>query len=288
MRVVISTVCLLAVLIWPVAAAQPAAGPAEEAGAAAAMPAADGPIADIASFVDTGGPVVLVLLAMSVLALTLVLAKLIQFRRCRIADRKPAREALSLWRAGRQHDAVERAAASPNPAAQALAQALRGQQRGVAESLVREEVLRYGSRALFELRRGLRPLEVIGSLAPLLGLLGTVLGMIEAFRQLEAAGNQVNPAILSGGIWEALLTTAVGLCVAIPVVALLNWLERRLDHLAHEMDDVVTQAFTVDLVEDPPAAVVPGDAGASASRPAGAREDTERMAHATSIAARHA
>jgi biopolymer transport protein ExbB len=288
MRVVISRVCLLAVLIWPVAAAQPAAGPAEEAGATAAMPAADGPVADIASFLDTGGPVVLVLLAMSVLALTLVLAKLIQFRRCRIADRKPAREALSLWRAGRQHDAVERAAASPNPAAQALAQALRGQQRGVAESLVREEVLRYGSRALFELRRGLRPLEVIGSLAPLLGLLGTVLGMIEAFRQLEAAGNQVNPAILSGGIWEALLTTAVGLCVAIPVVALLNWLERRLDHLAHEMDDVVTQAFTVDLVEDPPAAVAPGDAGASASRPAGAREDTERMGHATSIAARHA
>ena len=73
--------------------------------------------------------------------------------------------------------------------------------------------------------------------------------MIEAFRQLEAAGNQVNPAILSGGIWQALLTTAVGLAVAIPVVAILNWLERRVDGLAHEMDNLVTQVFTEDLSE---------------------------------------
>lgn len=204
-------------------------------------------VEDLRVFLNTGGPVVMVLLALSVLALTLVLAKLIQFRRCRIGDRASARQALSLWRAGRTDPALALASASPNPASQALARALRGHRHKVPEAIVREEVLRYGNSALFELRRGLRPLEVIGSLAPLLGLLGTVLGMIEAFRQLEAAGNQVNPAILSGGIWEALLTTAVGLTVAIPVVALLNWLERRIDHLAQEMDDVVTQAFTVDL-----------------------------------------
>jgi biopolymer transport protein ExbB len=52
----------------------------------------------------------------------------------------------------------------------------------------------------------------------LLGLFGTVLGMVEAFRQLELAGSQVDPAVLSGGIWQALLTTAVGLAVAIPAV----------------------------------------------------------------------
>ncbi|NGP51876.1 MotA/TolQ/ExbB proton channel family protein [Thioalkalivibrio sp. XN8] len=230
-----------------------------------------------AAFLETGGPVVLVLLLMSVLALTLVLAKLIQFRRCRVGERRAAREALSLWRAGRAEAAIERATTSPSPAAQALARAMRGQHRGVPEPLVREEVLRYGSGALFELRRGLRPLEVIGSLAPLLGLLGTVLGMIEAFRQLEAAGNQVNPAILSGGIWEALLTTAVGLTVAIPVVALLNWLERRVDHLAQEMDDMVTQVFTLDL-----------DAGAPATRRAADSTNPGNPVHAASLAARHA
>jgi len=202
---------------------------------------------DASALLETGGPVVMLLLGLSVIALTLVLVKLYQFRRARLWQRAPARQALARWRRGEVDEALVVADASANPSAQALARAIRGVGRGLPDAQVREEVLRYGSDALFQLRRGFRPLEVIGSLAPLLGLLGTVLGMIEAFRQLEAAGNQVNPAILSGGIWEALLTTAVGLCVAIPVVAVLNWLERVVDQLAHEMDDLVTQVFTEDL-----------------------------------------
>ncbi|BEH15554.1 MotA/TolQ/ExbB proton channel family protein [Marinobacter shengliensis] len=202
---------------------------------------------DALALLDTGGPVVALLLMMSVVALTVVLVKLFQFQRARLWQRKPAQRALALWQQGKVEGALNTADASANPTAQTLARAIRGQRRQLPEVAVREEVLRYGSDALFQLRRGLRPLEVIGSLAPLLGLLGTVLGMISAFQQLEAAGNKVNPAILSGGIWEALLTTAVGLCVAIPVVALLNWLERRVDHLAHEMDNLVTQVFTEDL-----------------------------------------
>ncbi|GAA3962957.1 MotA/TolQ/ExbB proton channel family protein [Allohahella marinimesophila] len=197
--------------------------------------------------IEVGGPVVVVLLAMSVIALTVVLVKLAQFQRARMWQRQPARQALALWNDGQVDKALSIADANANPTAQALARAIRGQRRQLPEASVREEVLRYGADALFHLRRGLRPLEVIGSLAPLLGLLGTVMGMISAFQQLEDAGNKVNPAILSGGIWEALLTTAVGLCVAIPVVALLNWLERRVDHLAHEMDNLVTQVFTEDL-----------------------------------------
>jgi biopolymer transport protein ExbB len=61
--------------------------------------------------------------------------------------------------------------------------------------------------------------------APLLGLLGTVLGMIEAFRQLEAAGTRVNPSLLAGGIWEALLTTAAGMVVALVALTCLSVLE---------------------------------------------------------------
>jgi biopolymer transport protein ExbB len=215
-----------------------------------------------------GGPIVMVLLAMSVLALALVIVKLMQFHRARLWQRNPARRALALWQQGKPDAALAVAAASANPTSQTLARAMRGQRRQVPEATVREEVLRYGSDALFQLRRGLRPLEVIGALAPLLGLLGTVLGMIKAFQQLEAAGNQVNPAILSGGIWEALLTTAVGLCVAIPVVAVLNWLERKVDHLAHEMDNVVTQVFTEDLSADSESLRTPPVVDASVSDPA--------------------
>ena len=199
---------------------------------------------------QVGGPVVVILLAMSVLALAIVFAKLIQFRSVRFGDLNTAQGALALWQAGRSGEALALADRSRNPVAQVLSRAIRGQRRGLPEAKVREEVMRYGGDVLEALRSWFRPLEVIASLAPLLGLFGTVLGMIEAFRQLELAGNQVNPAILSGGIWEALLTTAVGLAVAIPTVVALNWLERKVDRLAHEMDSIVTRVFTEDLSAD--------------------------------------
>jgi len=233
--------------------------------------------------VATGGPVVMLLLSLSVIALALVLVKLVQFHRAQLWRRQPAEQALQLWQQNRAEEALRVADSSANPAARALARALRGQYRQLPEARVREEVLRYGSDALFQLRRGLRPLEVIGSLAPLLGLLGTVLGMIEAFQQLEAAGNQVNPAILSGGIWQALLTTAVGLSVAIPVVAILNYLERRVDHLAHEMDNLVTRVFTEDLSAESEYPIT-SDPAAEHGTPAHKADRTDaRAAHASPV-----
>lgn len=208
-------------------------------------------VARVTGWVDIGGPVVIVLLAMSVMALTIVLAKLWQFGAVRIGDLRTAREALGLYRSGEAGDALTLLSGrSRNPAAGMLARAIRGRCRGLPESMVREEVLRFGGDVLESLRAGFRPLEVIASLAPLLGLFGTVLGMIEAFHQLELAGSEVDPAILSGGIWEALLTTAVGLAVAIPVVAALSWMERRVERLAHQMTSITTGVFTVDLSEE--------------------------------------
>lgn len=199
-------------------------------------------------FLDAGGPVVMILLGCSVVALTIVLAKLWQFRALRVGDRRRVPQAIALLRRGRAEEALTLLSASPNPVAQVVARAIRGRQRrDLPESLVREEVLRSGNEAIESLRTHLGALEVIGGIAPLLGLFGTVLGMIEAFRRLAEAGSQVDPTILSGGIWEALLTTAVGLAVAIPVVVLCNWFERRVERLAHEMDNLVTQVFTQEL-----------------------------------------
>lgn len=219
------------------------------AGAVANPPVRSGVLERALELLALGGPVSAILVAMSVLALTIVLVKLWQFHALRIGDFRPARDALGLYRSGQEQAALILAGNSPNPSAEALASALRGQRRHLPEEAVREEVARFGHDALESLRSGFRPLEVIASLAPLLGLFGTVLGMIEAFREMEQAGHQVNPAVLSGGIWEALLTTAMGLGVAIPVVAVLGWLERRVDRLAHEMGSIVTRVFTVDLSE---------------------------------------
>lgn len=202
----------------------------------------------IHEFLDTGGAVVYVLLAMSIFAMAVILLKLYQFHRVRIGARGSAGEALRLHRSGQSARALDLLACTPNPVAEVLALAIRGYGRSDLDpDTVREEVARAAAHRLTKLRSFLRPLEVIGSVAPLLGLFGTVLGMIEAFRQLEQAGMQVNPAVLSGGIWEALLTTAVGLAVAIPTVVFSSWLERRVERVADDMEDAISGAFTVDL-----------------------------------------
>ena len=199
---------------------------------------------------QAGGFVVWILIFLSVIATAVILLKLWQFTRVGVGKRRAARRMLAHYKEGRAKEALDLAKRAHGPLAAALARAIRGLERGVPEARVREDVLRYGGDILEELRSGFRLLEVIAALAPLLGLFGTVLGMIDAFRQLELAGNQVNPAILSGGIWQALLTTAVGLGVAMPVVAALNWLERGVERLAGAMGSYVSRVFTEDLSED--------------------------------------
>lgn len=210
----------------------------------------------LATLVQIGGPVVAILLVLSVLALAIIVLKLWQLTSLRIGSRRYAEEAMFEWFAGRRSRALEILRGSRNPVERVLASAMVGVENNPAGevALVREEVARVAVNELENLRSYLRGLEVIGALSPLLGLLGTVLGMIEAFRQLEAAGSQVDPALLSGGIWEALLTTAVGLAVAIPAVAALNGLERVVERTSHRIEDAVTRLFTratVDVAADP-------------------------------------
>lgn len=92
----------------------------------------------------------------------------------------------------------------------------------------------------------LRGLATVAALSPLLGLLGTVIGMIRAFMEIERHGANVSPALLAGGIWEALLTTAAGLTVAIPCLMFHNlfqgrieWVEGELGRMSMELEDVV-------------------------------------------------
>lgn len=209
----------------------------------------DGLFADAFSALQLGGPVVLILLAMSVFALTIVFLKIYQFRALRIGDTGAVLQALALYRSGNSLAALRALDDARNPIGEVIAQAIRFRMQGdLAEGAVREEVARVGSDILETLRSHLRSLEMIASLAPLLGLFGTVLGMIEAFRRLEQAGSKVDPSILSGGIWEALLTTAVGIAVAIPSVAAFGWFDRAVDRFEHQMENAVTQVFTGSVV----------------------------------------
>ena len=112
------------------------------------------------------------------------------------------------------------------------------------ESDIREEIVRLSDERINYYSSNLNSLQVIATIAPLLGLLGTVFGMIEAFQQMEMAGKNVDPSVLSGGIWEALLTTAVGLSVAIPIVVFESYFRNIIENFKNNIESAVTKVLT--------------------------------------------
>jgi biopolymer transport protein ExbB len=209
----------------------------------------DAVISQFAEFMHVGGPVVWILTGFSVIALAIVLIKLWQFMTTRPESEKHLKSVIRDWQKGDAAEAMVRL--NPKrPVDELVLISIRGlTQHKMDLATLKEELDRVATLRLNQLRAYLRPLEVIATLSPLLGLLGTVLGMIVAFQQMEAAGNQVDPSVLSGGIWQALLTTAVGLAVAIPVVTVHNWMERKVERVAALMNDTVTQIFTVERAQ---------------------------------------
>ena len=192
-----------------------------------------------------GGPVTLILMAMSIAALTIIMVKSVQMYAERSRNKSAIDRALQLWQQNDRANAIGLLAHADRGVARLLKVAMQGTESpGVSEAHVKEEVQRLASADMESFRSHLRSLEFIGTVSPLLGLFGTVLGMIEAFRQMEQAGSQVDPAVLSGGIWQALLTTGVGLAVAIPTMLAYQWLDRRAERHAHRIEDTVTRVFT--------------------------------------------
>lgn len=202
------------------------------------------------SLLALGGPVSALLILMSMVSVAIILFKSIELTRETLRDKYQIRQALFDWQQGRSRDATRRLSDAQDGLGRILWVAMQGRQTSnITDAVLREEIQRLAANTVERLRRYLKVLENIGSISPLLGLFGTVLGMIEAFQQMEAAGNQVDPTALSGGIWQALLTTGVGLAVAIPTVLAHQWLERRVDAHVHAIEDFTTQVFTSNTVK---------------------------------------
>ncbi len=240
-----------------------------KSGAAAVTEAVPvGAVEQLFRFMEDGGPILYLLLVISVLALTLIIAKLIQFWMLRVHARGFVEPALHIWHDGRIKEAMDILRGERNPVARVLEVALNGSAaKARSDELIKEEITRVAGLQLDNLRSGLRPLALIANISPLIGLLGTVLGMINAFQALQNAGNKVDPSILSGGIWVALLTTAAGLIIAIPAAAAHNWMEGVVYRVQRTMEDAVTRVFTVQI--DPAAGgSQPAGPGAQAAQPA--------------------
>ena len=95
-----------------------------------------------------------------------------------------------------------------------------------------EKLTVHGQEEIREPRNTLRGLAVTATTSPPMALLGTVVGMVKAFNKVAQYKGQVDPSLLAGGIWEALLTTAAGLALAIPVVIMLNYFERKVEAIS--------------------------------------------------------
>lgn len=178
------------------------------------------PLRDIA---QVGGPVVVLLMVVAVLTGAVVLYKIWQFSKAGVGRHKALSAAVAAWDRGDRAQARASLAQSTSYLAPVIKMAL-SCEKTAAERLSAEAELRFA-----RLERGFRYLDSVAQLAPLLGLFGTVLGMIAAFQSLQSAGTQVDPSVLAGGIWVALLTTAAGLVVAMPTALVLSWLESRME-----------------------------------------------------------
>lgn len=201
---------------------------------------ADRALDNLLNMLITGGPVVWLLLCFSLVAMTVVLLKSAQLYVLRQRPGNSVDRAYACLEEGQLDEAKSLAIAQRNPRAQVLSHALHMiSTNHFTVDEMRDEAIRRSRLSVGQLESHLRVLEVIAMLAPLLGLFGTVLGMIVAFQAMESAGSQVNPAILSGGIWQALLTTAVGLAVAIPVSIAHSWFERKVEVQAARLQNDV-------------------------------------------------
>ncbi|KPP83543.1 MAG: biopolymer transport protein ExbB [Rhodobacteraceae bacterium HLUCCO07] len=196
-------------------------------------------------FLALGGPAIWLIAALSVLTLALILWKIWRLILMGAWAGRCTESAIRLWEDGFAQDAC--AALSRRRSLRAIV-AYRAMQtrigEGFSDATAREEIRRVASRELARARAGLRALDLIATIAPLLGLLGTVLGMITAFQTLQEAGSRADPAALAGGIWEALLTTAAGMAVAIPAGVALAWFESVADRAQRDMEDAATRILT--------------------------------------------
>lgn len=252
----------LLLVLWSVAAlvACCANSVAEEAAAAdgvvaeqrAAPVSEEAPIPtrDLWDIIQDGGLLMIPLAVCSLLLVTLIFERTISLRRGRIIPRPFVRRFLEQIRGGEleREGALELCEENGSPVATVFAGAVRKWGRPGVE--VEQAIIDSGERATNGLRRYLRIFNGIATISPLLGLLGTVVGMIRAFNAIATSDAMGRPELLAAGISQALLTTAAGLSVAIPALIFYMYFVSRVDRLIIDIDALAQQLVNVISAEE--------------------------------------
>lgn len=211
---------------------------------------AAGQVASEPSFLQTlllGGWVIYPIVLLSLVTIAIFVERLMTLRKTRMDPELVTERIRDYVQAGDIIGAKNYCNDQYKPITRILKHGLERLGRPIAE--IQEAVHAAGKYEAFELEKRVDLLATIAGVAPMLGFLGTVTGMIKAFREIQSLQGNVNPSVLAGGIWEALLSTALGLVVGILAVFLYNYLTGRINRAVHDMERSATDF--IDLLQEP-------------------------------------
>jgi biopolymer transport protein ExbB len=192
-----------------------------------------------------GGVIMWPILACSLVGAYVVIERYLVLRKARVDVSEFMRKLRSLFHRGEISAVLTYCEEKNAPVANIIRRGLL--KHGAGPEKVREAIENAGRDEVYHLEKRLALLATVAGVAPMLGFLGTVTGMIAAFHAVEIAGGVVSPGDLAGGVWEALVTTAFGLIVGIPALFIYNYFVTRVQQFVHEME--VTSTEFIDMLE---------------------------------------
>lgn len=193
-----------------------------------------------------GGLIMWPILFCSVLGLAVIIDRYVVLRKAKINIPAFMVRIRGLLKKGDISGAISFCMEENSPVANIIRKGLKKYKLG--HERVKESIENAGTQEVAKLEKGLSVLATVAGIAPLLGFLGTVTGMISAFMRIEDLAGAANPSDLAGGIWEALITTAFGLMVGIPALAFYNYFLNKVKRLVADMETVANDV--VDVIQD--------------------------------------
>jgi biopolymer transport protein ExbB len=203
-------------------------------------------IQSIWDLVIKGGPMMIPIGLCSLVAVAVIIERVITLRRSSVlpSNFPPGLRKVMTESGGDRAKAMEYCSARPSPLSRVIGAAVK--RLGEPSDAMERHVQEAGEREVMRLRKNLRALSVVAAVSPLLGLLGTIFGMILAFQTVAASGEALGKTeMLAEGIYQAMITTAAGLIVAIPALVCYHWLAAKIDGLIMRIDHL-----TVEFIED--------------------------------------
>ena len=195
------------------------------------------------SFLTEGGWMIWVILATSALGVAVFMDRLLQYHREQINSTEFLNGVRNVLKRDNVVEALAICDATPGPVARLVKVAILNRERG--RYAVQEALEDAGAWEVPRLEQKLNMLATIAQIAPLMGLLGTVLGFMSVFKVIDGAGLSATVGDLSKGIWQALICTAAGLAVAIPAYAGYNYLVGRINAIVLDMEQVSTEILNI-------------------------------------------